>query len=142
MTVLGMVTLVLSVVVFAYSTAASSVPVYSLPWFLPLLGVYLACVMLVERLAAVPQISTGPLRSFFSYALILIIALVGAVGLYSWNSGGIYFPALLGLSLLLATFGRLFRARGYYHVAILVVLFALGFLLLFGRVTSAVAVWL
>lgn len=142
MTALGMVTLALSVVIFVYSTAAPSVPVYSLPWFLPLNGVYLACLIGVERLVAVPQISTGSPRIFLSYTLILIIAVVGAVGLYSWNNGGIYFPALLGLSLLLATFGRLFRARGYYHVAILVVLFALGFLLLFGRVTSAVAVWL
>jgi hypothetical protein len=142
MTALGMATLALSVVIFVYSTAASSVPVFSLPWFLPLLGVYLICLLVLERLIALQYLQAMWSRSFLSYALILIIALVGAVGLYSWNSGGIYFPALLGLSLLLATFGRLFHVRGYYHVAILVVLFALGFLLLFGRVTSAVAVWL
>ena len=132
MTALGSGMALLSVAAFFYALFTPIVPAYSLSLYLPLLGGYLLCLILLERFSTSSGTPPTWRQSLFSYSLIALTALIGAIGLYGWNNGGIYFASLPGLSLLLIISGRIFHAKAYYHVAFLLVFFALVFLLLFG----------
>lgn len=129
---LGVLMTGLSIRLFFLGIFVSRTPVYSLTWFLPLLWCYLVCLLFIERLFSLYLVPDFWKQRLFSYCFIIAIAVAGAVGLYHWNSGRIYFLALISLALLLILSGRFFHAKGYYHVAAVVLFVAFSFLLLFG----------
>ena len=128
----GILMTALSVLFFFCGVTVADKPVYALTWFLPLLWGYLVCLLFLERLFTLYLMSDSRKREVVSYCFILLAAVMGAVGMYRWNSGRIYFLALVSLALLLILSGHVFRTKGYYHVAAVVLFIAFAFLLLFG----------
>ncbi len=139
LTMLAFVLAAISVAAFYNALRTGAPPAHALPWYLPLLGMYIVSLVLFERLAVCHVLAPSWTRLPASYGLAFVAAAVGAVGLYHWNSGHIYFLALLGLVLALVFSGRFLRAPAYYYVAALLALFAAGFALVLegGQVAAA-----
>ena len=115
----------LSIITFLLA-ARGDVPGYSASWYLPLLGAYVACLVLVERLLVRRLLAATWTSAVLSYSFVAFIALTGAVGIYKWNSGNLYFAALFGFAALLAFYGRFLDAKVYVRIAL--ALFVVGML--------------
>ncbi len=122
---LGYGMVAVSCVIFLYGLRGDAPAACAYSGYLPVLGANLLVLTVLEGIG-------GPRPFGIRLALCLGIAAWGALGLYQWNSGPLFSVSLTGLALLMALAGLVFNARAYYHVALLLAVFAVLWLVLSG----------
>ncbi len=139
MSALGYVVAVVSGVVFLLALRVDTPLPHVLGWYPFLLGLYVFSLLLIERVTVCRVLQGRWATLLVSHAIICAAVVVGALGLYQWNSGPVFVLALMGQALLLAIFGGCVRVKAYYHIAVLLIAFAVGYALLSGIGRQALA---
>ena len=124
---LGYACVLASLCVCVYGMFFTTQTAFSYGGYLPAFWGYLVFLIVFERLSAGPD---G--RPVWVCRLLCVgIMLLAIAGFYSWNPGPVLAAALAGLAVMFALTGYVFRVRAYYPAALLVLLAAGVWILLF-----------
>lgn len=122
-----------------YLYALYATPAHRHVWHLPLLAIYLMAAAAFERLGGFGRRRGGWVGQASSHGMVFMLAALGAAALYGWNSGPLFAVALMTLALVLAMAGQASRARAYYHAALVLVVAAILYALLFAHQLAVAA---